>query len=172
MESFVVHIDRKRWADMRRNVRLGLAGSVVIGFGGGAWLTIAGIVGARQTSLVPGILLLLLGVGAAWSLLQRKHQTISASGSPVLFSLDHAGLHLDPGEGADPLERDWDAFRITWPERTGSYLEVSPADAPARRWPVLVTDAARPALAAAIAELSGGSSTLGDDSHPAPRPAR
>ncbi len=167
MDSFVVHIDRKRWADMRRNGRIGLIGSVLIGIGGGVWLIVAALVGERQTSLVPGVLLVLLGIGAGWSFRQKQQRAISDSGSPVLFTLDRAGLHLDPGEGAEPVTRDWGAFALTWLHRSGSYLEVSPTGLPTRRWPVIVTDAARPALAAAITELSGGTATLGDGSRPA-----
>lgn len=166
-----MHIDRKRWADMRRNGRIGLIGSILIGIGGGAWLIVAAFVGARQTSLVPGILLVLLGIGAGWSFRQRQRHPISDSGSPELLTLDREGLRLDPGEGADLVTRAWGAFSVSWLHRSGSYLEVVPEGLPAGRWPVIVIDVTRQALAAAITELSGGTASLGDGSRP-PRPRR
>jgi len=167
-----VRIDRRRWADMRRNGRIGLIGSVLIGIGGGVWLIVAALVGERQTSLVPGILLVLLGIGAGWSFRHKQHYPISDSGSPELLTLDHDGLRLDPGEGADPVTREWGDFSLSWLHRSGSYLEVAAEGLPPWRWPVIVTDATRSALAAAITELSGGATALGDGSRPPRRSTR
>lgn len=167
MDSFVVHIDRKRWADMRRNSRVGLIGSVLIGIGGGAWLIVAALVGERQSSLVPGILLVLLGIGAGLSFRAKRGDVITEGGSPVLFTLDREGLHLEPGEGHQLIERHWGQFHLNWLHQSGSYLEVVPDDALAHRWPVIVIDAGRSALARAVTELSGGTAHLGDGSTPA-----
>lgn len=171
MERFVVHIDRKRWADMRRNSRIGLIGSLLIGIGGGAWLILASLLGDSQTSAVPGILLVLLGIGAGLSFRAKRDSVIPEDGPPVLFTLDRYGLHLDPGAGADPIERGWGAFQLNWLHKSGSYLELAADSAPTLHWPVIVTDVTRTELDRAIAELSGGRADLGNGTRPPGRPA-
>lgn len=170
MDSFVVHIDRKRWADMRRNSRIGLIGSLLIGLGGGAWLIFASFLGDSQTSVVPGILLVLLGIGAGLSFRAKRESPIHEDGPPVLFTLDQAGVHLDPGDGEAPLDRGWGDFELNWLHRSGSYLELTPGDSPAMQWPVIVTDANRGDLSSAITRLSEGRATLGNGTRPR-RPA-
>jgi len=113
-----------------------------------------------QAGLVPGTLLVLLGLGAALTLLHRRSTTISTDGPPVLFRLDRDGIRLDPGEGAEPLTRPWGRFTVSWLHSSGSYLEVAPDGDHPQRWPVIVTDAGRAELADAIADLSDGQAKL------------
>lgn len=167
MDSFVVTIDRKRWADMRRNSRLGLIGSVLIGLGGGAWLILAALIGENTTSVVPGVLLVMLGLAAGLSFRAKKDVAIDETGSPVLFTLDREGLHMDGADGAR-LDRPWGAFQLNWLHKSASYLELSSEGIPTQEWPVIVTDLRRPSLAEAVTELSSGRSSLGSG-HRAPR---
>ncbi len=160
MDQFEVRIDRHRWADMRRNSRIGLWGATAVGLAGGAWLIVSALIGPRQAGLVPGTLLVLLGLGAALTLLHRRSTTISTDGPPVLFRLDRDGIRLDPGEGAEPLTRPWGRFTVSWLHSSGSYLEVAPDGDHPQRWPVIVTDAGRAELADAIADLSDGQAKL------------
>lgn len=166
MDRFVVHIDRKRWADMRRNSRIGLIGSLLIGIGGGAWLILAALYGDSRTSVVPGILLVLLGIGAGLSFRAKRDTVISEDGPPVLFTLDRDGLHLESGAGTDPMERGWDAFQLNWLHTSGSYLELTADNAPTLQWPVIVTDVTQPDLDRAITELSDGRAELGNGTRP------
>lgn len=166
MDSFVVHIDRKRWADMRRNSRIGLVGSILIGIGGGAWLIFASFLGDSQTSVVPGILLVVLGIGAGLSFRAKRETPIHEDGPPELLTLDRAGVHLDPGGHEEHIDRGWGDFHLNWLHRSGSYLELAPDDGPAMQWPVIVTDANRADLGRAVAELSEGRATLGNEARP------
>lgn len=162
MDSFVVHIDRKRWADMRRNSRIGLIGSILIGIGGGAWLIFASFLGDSQSSIVPGVLLVVLGIGAGLSFRARRESPIHEDGPRELFTLDRAGLHLDPGGHEERIDREWGDFELNWLHRSGSYLELTPGDAPTMQWPVVVTDANRGDLGRAVTELSEGRASLGN----------
>ena len=153
-------IDRRRWADMRRNSRIGLVGSLLIGVGGGAWLILAALLGDNQTSVVPGILLVLLGIGAGLSFRAKRGVVISEDGAPLLFRLDRAGLEMDIAEGGR-VQRDWGDFELHWLHKAASYLELSSDGLPTQEWPVVVTDVNRPDLARAIEELSDGHAALG-----------
>ncbi|SDB89209.1 hypothetical protein GA0111570_106202 [Raineyella antarctica] len=171
MDSFVVHIDRRRWADMRRNSRIGLIGSILIGIGGGAWLIFASFLGDSHTSVVPGILLVVLGIGAGLSFRSKRETPIHEDGPPVLFTLDRTGVHLDPGAGTDRIDREWGDFELNWLHRSASYLELSSSGSPAMQWPVVVTDANRGDLGQAVVELSEGRASLGNGTRPRHRPA-
>lgn len=164
MDSFVVTIDRRRWADMRRNSRIGLIGSVLIGLGGGAWLILASLFGDSNTSVVPGILLVVLGIGAGLSFRAKKDVAIDEAGPPVLFTLDREGLHMDAKDGSR-LDRPWGAFDLNWLHKSASYLELTGEGLPTQEWPVVVTDLRRPSLAEAVSELSGGRAALGNGHH-------
>ncbi len=154
---------------MRRNSRTGLIGSALIGIGGGAILILTAILGEGRSGVVPGILLVLLGVGAGVSFGIREKTDISEEGPPTLFTLDRTGLHLDPGRDKPVLHREWGTFHLTWLHKSGSYLELAGEGMTAQRWPVVVTDTKQPELAAAITELSDGRASLGRDSRP-PKP--
>lgn len=162
MDRFEVHIDRERWADMRRNSRIGLAGATIGGLLLGAWLVGAAIVSERPSSLVPGVLLLVTGLVAGWSWMAKRSQQVEQSGPALLFALDREGLHLEPavGDAEGGRFHPWGSVELKWLHTSGSYLEIRPAEGANQRWPVIVLDVSRDRLDAAIRDVSGGTARL------------